>query len=239
MERLTTRLRIWFPNAPWATSWRPPTEDAATTSATAPKPVGYLVNHASGLSGSQGIGFDYVLGAGGLYVQSESAHLTARILVVPATVRGLAPVSEKLTLAHGPIPAHVFDLGLGWLLAAPNTERFFAVQWDGDAYRLVVPPQKGTGSSLSYQPPQGVIAEFHSHGSHRAFFSVTDDRDEQGFRVYGVVGSLDTPEPELTLRLGIYGHFAPLHWSEVFDGPSPGLRLVGEGPETAPSEHPI
>ena len=66
-------------------------------------------------------------------------------------------------MAHGPIPSHVFELGLAWMLAAPDTERFFAVRWDGGAYRLVVPPQEGTGSSLSYQPPSGVIAEFHSH----------------------------------------------------------------------------
>ena len=188
------------------------------------------MNHPAGLAGSQGIGYDYVLGSGGLYVQSESAHLTARVLVAPAEVRGLAPVSEKLELAHGPIPAHVFELGLAWMLAAPGTERFFAIRWDGGAYRLVVPPQQGTGSSLTYQPPQCVIAEFHSHGRHRAFFSATDDRDEQGFRVYGVVGRLDKPEPELTLRVGIYGHFAPLHWSQVFDGPlPPALRLMGEG----------
>ena len=200
--------------------------------------MGYLVNHPAGLSGSQGIGFDYVLGAGGLYVQSESAHLTARVLVAPADVRGLSPVTEKLALAHGPIPAHVFEMGLAWMLSAPGTERFFAVGWDGDAYRLVVPPQEGTGSSLSYQPPGGVIAEFHSHARHRAFFSATDDRDEQGFRIYGVVGRLDTPAPELTLRLGIYGHFAPLRWSQVFDGPLPGLRLAGEGPE-ATSTYPF
>ena len=198
--------------------------------------MGYLVSHPDGLSGVQGVGYDYVFGSGGVYVQSESAHLTARVLVALADVRGLAPVSEKLALTHGPIPVHVFELGLGWMLATPGTERFFAVRWDGGAYRLVVPPQEGTGSSLSYEPPAGVVAEFHSHGSHRAFFSATDDRDEQGFRIYGVVGHLDTPEPELTLRLGVYGHFAPLQWSQVFDGPpAPGLRLASEGPEPAPS----
>ena len=196
--------------------------------------MGYLVNHPAGLSGVQGVGYDYVFGSGGVYVQSENSHLTARILVAPCNVRGLAPVSEKLALAHGPIPAHVFELGLGWMLAAPDTERFFAVRWDGDAYRLVVPPQEGTGSSLSYEPPAGVVAEFHSHGHHRAFFSATDDRDEQGFRVYGVVGRLHDPLPELALRVGIYGHFAPLKWPQVFDSPQPGLRLAGEGPEATP-----
>ncbi len=191
-------------------------------------PVGYLVNHHGGLAGVQGIGYDYVLGAGGLYVQSESAHLTARVPVAPCTVRGLAPVAGKVELAHGPIPARLFEIGLRWFRDDPHTERFFAVRWDGRSYRLVLPEQEGTASSLEYTPPARVEAEFHSHGSSRAFFSATDDGDEQGFHIYGVAGRLDTDRPELSLRVGVYGHFAPVEWSQVFDGPQPGLRLVGK-----------
>ena len=195
-------------------------------------PVGYLVNLKDGLAGVQGIGFDYVLGSGGLYVQSESANLTARALVAPCEVRGLASVTEKVELVHGPIPARLFEVGLRWFQDDPTTERFFAVRWDGRSYRLVVPEQEGTATRLIYTPPAGVVAEFHSHGHSRAFFSKTDDGDEQGFRVYGVVGRLDTDLPELSLRVGIYGHFAPADWPQVFDGPQPGVRLVDEETQT-------
>ena len=180
--------------------------------------MGYLVNHPGGITGAQGIGYDYVLGAGGLYVQSENAHLAVRVLLVPCEVRGLEPVYEKMALSHGPIPANLFELGLRWLRTDPDTERFFAVCWDGEVYQLVVPPQAGTSTSVAYRPPEGVVVEFHSHGSSRAFFSATDDRDEQGFRIYGVVGRLNTPRPELSLRLGVYGHFAPVDWSQVIAG---------------------
>lgn len=194
--------------------------------------MGHLVNHTAGLSGSQGIGFDYVLGAGGVYVQSESADLTARVLVAPCEVRGLAPVEEKVELAHGPIPARLFDAGLRWFRDDPHTERFFAVHWEGDAYRAVAPPQQGTAASLEYRTLGGAVAEFHSHGTLSAFFSKTDDEDEQGFRIYGVVGRLDTPEPELSLRVGVYGHFATVEWTQVFDGPPSAVRLVSEGLES-------
>ena len=190
--------------------------------------MGYLLNHKDGLTGAQGVGYDYVLGSGGLYVQSRSADLTARIPVARCEVRGLAPVAEKVELTHGPIPAGLFGLGLCWFMDDPHTERFFAVRWDGHSYRMVVPEQTGTATSLEYTPPAGVVAEFHSHGTSRAFFSVTDDRDEQGFRIYGVAGRLDTDRPELSLRVGVYGHFAPVQWPQVFYGPAPGLRLVGE-----------
>ena len=202
------------------------------TAEAGPGPVGYLVSRKDGLTGVQGIGFDYVLGAGGLYVQSESAHLTARVLVAPCDVRGLAPVTEKVELAHRAIPFRLFEAGLSWFMDDPDTERFFAVRWDGRAYRLVVPPQLGTATSLAYAPPAGVVAEFHSHGRSRAFFSKTDDDDEQGFRIYGVVGRLDSDWPELSLRVGVYGHFATLDWPQVFDGLPNGLRLVGEEPDT-------
>ena len=194
-------------------------------------PVGYLVNHDAGLTGAHGIGYDYVLASDGLYVQSESAQLTARVLVAPCEVRGLAPAAQKVKLAHGPIPSRLFEVGLRWFMDDPETERFFAVQWDGRAYRLVVPPQLGTATSLAYVPPPGVVAEFHSHGTSDAFFSNTDNEDEQGFRIYGVVGRLDTDRPELSLRVGVYGHFAPVEWSQVFAVPQSDFRLVSEAPE--------
>ena len=195
-----------------------------------PAPVGYLVNHADGLTGAHGIGFDYVLGSGGLYVQSESANLTARALVAPCEVRGLAPVTGKVELAHGPIPTRLFEIGLRWFEDDPGTERFFAVRWDGRSYRLVVPEQEGTASSLKYTPPAGVVAEFHSHGSSRAFFSKTDDR-RAGLPTTASWDASMTPW-EMNLRVGVYGHFAPVDWPQVFDGPAPGLRLVGEEPDS-------
>ena len=154
------------------------------------------------------------------------------MLVAPCEVRGLAPVAEKVTLTHGPIPASLFELGLHWFGDDPDTERLFAVRWDGRAYKLVAPPQAGTATSLAYVPPTGVVAEFHSHGRSRAFFSETDDRDEQGFRIYGVVGRLHHPRPELNLRVGIYGHFSPMEWPQVFDGPHPGVRPVADEPDS-------
>ena len=137
-----------------------------------------------------------------------------------------------MALTHGPIPAYLFKAGLRWFQAAPATERFFAVRWDGGAYRLVAPPQAGTATSLAYRPPAGVVAKFHSHGRAHAFFSATDDRAEQGFRIYGVAGRLYTPRSELRLRVGVYGHSAPLDWLRVFYGPDPGIRLKDEEPES-------
>ena len=195
-------------------------------SSAATSPIGYMVNHRGGVEGTQGIGYDYVLGAGGVYVQSRSAHLVARIRASSCEVRGLAPVDEKVELPHGRIPAHLFELGLRFLQAAPGAERFFAIRWDGHGYRLAIPDQEGGAASLTYTPAADAVAEFHSHGHNRAFFSSTDDGDEQGFRIYGVVGRTGEYRPELALRVGVYGHFAPVDYAQVFEGADPGIRPV-------------
>ena len=207
------------------------------TASPVPGPVGYLVNHPAGLAGVQGIGYDYVLGIGGplrpVPGRSPDGAGAGRTLHgAGARSRG----REAATHSRPHPGASLFELGLRWFQDAPDTERFFAVRWDGDAYRLVVPPQAGTATRLAYQPPAGVVAEFHSHGGSRAFFSATDDRDEQGFRIYGVVGRLDAPLPELRLRVGVYGHFAPVDWPQVFSGPDPGVLLMGDGLTRTPTE---
>ena len=237
MERLHTRLRTWFPNARWPKPWRSPRGDGATASA-GPVPVGYLVNHPGGFAGVQGIGYDYVLGSGGVYVQSQSADLVARVTVAPGTVRGLAPVAEKVALTHGPIPANLFELGLRWFQDAPDTERLFAVRWDGRAYRLAVPPQAGTATRLAYQPPAGVVAEF----TPTEVLAPSSRPPTTGTsRASASTASSDASTPlyrSCVSGVGVYGHFAPVDWPQVFGGPDPGVRLMGEEPESTQDTNP-
>ena len=65
-----------------------------------------------------------------------------------------------------------------------------------------------------------VVIEIHSHHAMPARFSGTDDADETGFRVYGVIGRLPE-QPEIRLRVGVYGYFweVPASWAlELPDG---------------------
>jgi hypothetical protein len=98
-------------------------------------------------------------------------------------------------------------------------EVLLAVVFDqGIGYRLTVPPQIAGPERVVYRPPTSAVLEVHSHGPHPAVFSSTDNRDEQGLRLYGVVGRLGTDRPEVALRAGAYGHFLPVPWETVFDG---------------------
>ena len=159
--------------------------------------MGYLVNHPGGLAGAHGIGYDYVLGDLAASTSSpESAYLTARVPVAHCTVRGLAPVTEKVQLTHGPIPSQTSS---SWACAGSRT-----TLTPSGCLRRALGRATPTGWWSHRRPGRqrdspisatctGVVAEFHSHGGSRSFFSATDDRDEQGFRIYGVVGRLDAP----------------------------------------------
>jgi hypothetical protein len=48
--------------------------------------------------------------------------------------------------------------------------------------------------------------------------SGTDDADEGGFRLYGVVGDPMAEAPMVRMRVGVYGAFAPVPLTSVFVG---------------------
>ena len=201
------------------------------TASPGPGPVGYLVNHPAGLAGVHGIGYDYVLGSGGVYVQSESAHLTARVTVAPCD--GARARSRGREGGTGPRPHPSATVRAGAALVPGRPGHRAVLRRALGRARL---PAGGPTTGGNGHVP-GLRAT-HWGGRRvplprklpRLLLEATDDRDEQGFRIYGVAGRLDTPLPELSLRVGVYGHFAPVGWSQVFDGPDPGLRLMGEEP---------
>lgn len=178
-------------------------------------PVGYLHNTAKELVGDSGLGYNYILAQNGLFIQAENDHLKATVQLAEATVRGLALLEAGIELIHGKIPAYLWPEILGHLKREPHNELFVAITWEGD-YRLHIPVQEVGPAHVTYAPLPHTVLEIHSHGYLPAFFSNTDDRDEQGFRIFGVCGRMNTLLPEYRFRVGIYGCFAPLELGQVF-----------------------
>jgi len=96
-------------------------------------------------------------------------------------------------------------------------ENYYIINNQGVALR---PTQKGTAGAVSYNlgnyNMQNALMEVHTHPG-MAYFSETDNADEQGFRLYGVLGNINQARPEFCLRLGVYGDFIPLRADEVFE----------------------
>ena len=180
------------------------------------RPAGYLVNTGGGIEGEPGQFYDYILAQNGLFIRAQNPLLEATVLIAPAEARGLRPLREGVRLTRGKMPRYLYDLAISVLCADRLQERYAAVTWH-DGYHLEMPPQEGRSAGVSYERLPGTALDIHSHGAMKAFFSMTDNQDEQGLGLYMVVGKLDTLIPEVLLRVGVYGYFAPIETGEVFD----------------------
>lgn len=91
--------------------------------------------------------------------------------------------------------------------------------WTPREWNLGIPPQEaGRAFCRPYEKSGGYIPiEVHSHNTMDAFFSGTDNKDETGLRIYGVLGHVDRPVVDLRLRVSVYGHYSVLPYSFVFE----------------------
>ncbi len=191
------------------------------------RPVGYLTQYPDGLYGERGSYYDYILSSNGIFIEAENALLAARVPVAYAEIRGLAPLEPIIVLRHGLIPSYLLELALRIMHTDLLHELYVGVTWDGGQYELSVPRQESSGARVSYEKRDHTLLELHSHLSMRAFFSVTDDQDEQGFKLFGVIGRLPKPEDhvidpanmrpaQIRLRVGLYGYFHEIPCEQVF-----------------------
>jgi len=225
------------------------------------KPVGYLIKYPDKLEGERGICYDYVLAGNGLFIETEGKLMAARVPVAEREVRGLAPLEPKVVLRYGKVSKYLWDLALSILLTTPDKERYVALTFSG-GYHITVPSQAadkehigegsgaghGSGGGVAYLNPDNVLLDLHTHPKMPAEFSGTDNRDETGLKLYGVIGHCGTYHeatddmsydeqmgwlqnncPAVRLRVGVYGYFYPVPWKDVFDGDL--------GPEMFDPEH--
>lgn len=182
--------------------------------------IDYLIAH-SGTPNASGQAYDYVLAGDGVYIQAENDDLAARIPITSCPVRGLSPLYPICHLKRGRIPfalwQHIVAVAQAWV--AHEKEVLLTVRHDPRlGYHLVVPRQVTGPTEIAYLPAPKVILEIHSHHVYPARFSEVDDADEGRLALYGVVGRLDSDRPEVALRVGIYGYFTQVRWTDVFEG---------------------
>ena len=169
--------------------------------------------------------FEYWLHGGGIAVRAERADLRVCIPLSTAPVRGLPTLTPTVDLARPRVPSGAVALMLARARAAQVAGRpieiLFHLSWGGQRWRLDIPPQSGCLTRV--QPTGGgpdssyatALIELHSHHTMPAFWSGTDDADEQGFRLYAVLGTVFT-RPTLRLRVGVYGVFYEIDPAAVF-----------------------
>ncbi len=174
--------------------------------------------------------YEFVGAANGLFIrgQREGLEMCFKVGDVSQPVRGLATVEERLVLWYPKVPAtHLqFVLEQSREVCGDGVMReiLFHFTYASGTWQISIPEQDASGGHVrptnaghgsSYATS---ILEVHSHHSMAPFFSSMDDSDEQGFKLYGVIGHIFS-RPALQLRVGLYGYFWQIPASWVFDMP--------------------
>jgi PRTRC genetic system protein A len=186
--------------------------------------VTYHVHQSGPLPANNALAYQYVLASNGLFIRAETHFFEAILPIAPCTVRGLAPLRHYFRLKVPKIPARLLDTILADARRARRpdgslNEVFYQFHHHGQTIQMKKPAQQTTTTSVlaTGMDDAAVICDLHSHGNMRAFFSRTDDDDEQAAKAYVVIGKLDT-EPEIQLRVGVYGYWQPLPVTAIFTG---------------------
>lgn len=177
--------------------------------------------------------YEYLLAGNGVFIRAKRPELEAQVPISLCEVRGLAEVKPYVLFNLPPVPAELLTEMLMRSRQAIDQqgqliEIVFHLCWSGDRWQLEVPEQ--TQSNCRCKPVTDApgssyhraLIEVHSHHNMPAFFSATDDADEMGFRIYGVLGKISDSklQPELRVRVGVYGNYLVVPASWVFELPS-------------------
>jgi PRTRC genetic system protein A len=174
---------------------------------------------------------EYLWAGNGLFVRAQRKGLVGLVPIHLCKTQGLADVEPYVRIEYPKVPEDIVTEMFRLAKAASDThgnpiEILFRLWWEegNREWRLEVPKQEQYEAfckPVSEEPPNTIL-EIHSHHQMEARFSGQDNRDEKGFRLYGVMGEF-THEPVIRMRLGIFGHYWELPASKFLNLPE-GLK---------------
>jgi PRTRC genetic system protein A len=172
---------------------------------------------------SEGKLYRYVLAANGVFVYSKNNYFEALIPVRTISnaaqfVRGLEPAVPFFKIIQK-VNFELLQEAISMADAMIPLECLFYFQYLDKDWICYTPKQQVTRSSVIPDVQFGdyIPIEMHSHNTMDAIFSDTDNADETGFRVYGVIGHVDRPVVDIKMRISIYGHRYVIPYESVFE----------------------
>ena len=191
-----------------------------------PNLIKYVTHTSTRLPPMNALAYEYIMASNGIFLRAENRFVKVLIPIVPVkagTVRGLHPLAASIKLKMPSMPVSLLSDLLVDARQMRNSsghlnEVLYRFHYDGQKVRINRPKQDTSITSVKTMGDGGsdVILELHSHGNMSEVGSGTDNRDEQGFRFYGVIGRLDSNIPQLRLRLGVYGYHYPITQDLLF-----------------------
>ena len=172
--------------------------------------------------------YAYILAGNGIFVKAKRDGLDVLIPVSHSKIAGLPPLTPYVKLPCR-VPANLLLTALELSRQVVPNEILFWFNRDED-WKMDLPRQLARTGSVVPADRMDVrgtraLIDLHSHGVLLPFFSPTDDRDEQGFRIYAVIGEVDR-SPGIRVRVGVYGHYFDVPASQVFEVPTELLDIL-------------
>ena len=165
--------------------------------------------------------YAYIMAGNGVFLKATREGLDVLIPVSNSKIVGLPTLTPYVSLFSG-VPKNLLLTALELSRRNFPNEMLFWFNLN-DRWSMHVPDQLTRPASVvpvDNMDARGTSAliDLHSHGALSPFFSPIDDKDEQGFRIYAVIGEVDRV-PKLCVRVGVYGHYFDIPASTVFEIP--------------------
>jgi PRTRC genetic system protein A len=165
--------------------------------------------------------YAYILAGNGVFKYAKREGLEVLIQISSAFITGLPALEPRLKIVQR-VPAALLT---GALQASHDyfpLERLFWFNFNGN-WSVYAPEQFCNDTSVVPVDEQdrygtSALVDLHSHAGMEPFFSHTDNQDEQGFRVYAVLGRVKT-HPRICVRVGVYGDYWNIPAGTVFEMP--------------------
>lgn len=170
-------------------------------------------------------GYEYVIARNGVFIRAEKYGLSACIPVrmFEHPIDRLYPVEPfaQVDLAPRVELRYLYSIIADARKRMPNEAMYQLAQefdfgYENPKWVCKVPRQTATRTRVDFVDDPNSIIDIHSHNSMGAFFSHQDNKDEQGFRFYCVLGKLDTDTPEIICRVGVFGFFMNVPMTTIF-----------------------
>jgi PRTRC genetic system protein A len=167
--------------------------------------------------------YAYIMAGNGVFLYAKRDDLEVLIPISRATIAGLPTLEPFVRIPR--VPAiWMRDILQESEEILPNEILFwFNFDRDRQDWNVVAPRQICRPSSVfpvdkSDSRGTKALIDLHSHALMEPFFSCTDNKDEQGFRIFAVLGKVNE-KPEIRVRVGVYGNYWNIPASMIFDLP--------------------
>ena len=162
--------------------------------------------------------YRYILASNGVFVYAKNKVFEACIPVGNCGgIKGLKPLEPFFNIEKK-IPAELLQSFIAYARDYAPLENlgYFRYMEYLKRWLLISPPCDRAPASVRSLIDFGYMpVEIHSHTVCLPYFSDTDDKDENGLRIYCIVST--SLRPRINVRISIYGHWSSIPYESVFE----------------------